>query len=680
MKKISIIVLLFLVIIPSMSMAFNQDSLLKIYYSDKFSTEKRYNAIQKVTYYFFNKNADSSLKYTYKLAKFCKINGMEPEYNKTLANLGYSLISFGRYQEARNLLSIAKNYFLKQKDIARASYCESQLATIYLNMEMIIEAYKGYKKAQSYYDETFIRKVINSDKKYYESQNDSMKRIINIYMNISTDYGLFLYRLGDYDNAKIEFKKIERLAKITGELNRLCGTYVNQAIVDIAKDDRADGIVKLKKALEITKKTQNIAFQVIASNTLANNYLTKKNLMLAKQLTDETVKISKNGMFPYELCTSLVLNSDVYLELKKYDVVFKNASEALSIANEMKYTSRQLELYLLLSKYFINTGNKDSAVYYLDIRDSLDEAIKEDNNNYKKDLLRLTTDLEKKENEEKDAKSKEVLSLRTIWLLSVLLLFAIVGLILLLFALRMRNKRNHTLKEMNVMKNRFFSIVAHDIMSPVAMNKQTWDLFNSSYNELDKDSLDILIRENTQSSARLYELTNNLLMWARTMMKEIHINKEELNINQLFEKQLSLMQVNMIEKNISLRNELDKNLLVKCDQNIISFVVRNLLANAIKFTNNGGEIVISNTIIKDKFLINITDNGIGMDDKIKNQLFKILEGKISEGTNQEKGSGLGLVLCKEFLDLHKSKIYVESELNKGTTISFELDVVKNNED
>jgi hypothetical protein len=167
-----------------------------------------------VTYYFFNKNADSTLKYTYKMARFCKVNGMEPEYNKTLANLGYSLISFARYQEARNLLSIAKNYFLKENDVARASYCENQLANIYLSMEMIIEAYKGYKKAQSYYDETFIKKVINSDKKYYKSQNDSIKMIINIYMNISTDYGLFLYRLSDYDNAKIVFKKLSVWQKL----------------------------------------------------------------------------------------------------------------------------------------------------------------------------------------------------------------------------------------------------------------------------------------------------------------------------------------------------------------------------------------------------------------------------------------------------------------------------------
>jgi signal transduction histidine kinase len=632
-----------------------------------------------VTYYFFNKNADSTLKYTYKMARFCKVNGMEPEYNKTLANLGYSLISFARYQEARNLLSIAKNYFLKENDVARASYCENQLANIYLSMEMIIEAYKGYKKAQSYYDETFIKKVINSDKKYYKSQNDSIKMIINIYMNISTDYGLFLYRLSDYDNAKIVFKKIERLAKISGEMNRLCGTYVNQAIIDIAKEEREAGIAKLKKALEITKKTQNVAFKVIATNTLANNYLSTGNLNLAQQLTDETVRISKNGMFPYELCTSLVINSDVYLRLKKFDVVYKNATEALSIANELNYRGRKLELYLLLSKYFINTANKDSANYYLALRDSLDEAIKEDNNNYKVDLLRLTTYLEIKKNKEKDAKVRETLSLRTIWLLSALLLITIVGLILLLFAVKMRNKRNTTLKEMNAMKNRFFSIVAHDIMSSVAMSKQTWDLFKSSYKELDIDSIATLVNENTQSSARLYELTNNLLMWARTMMKEININKEETNVFQLFQKQVELLSSNSTEKNISLRNGLDINLKVNCDENIVSFVARNLLTNAIKFTNSGGEIIISSQIKGNKCLISISDNGIGMDDETKRNLFKIQEGKVSEGTNQEKGSGLGLVLCKDFLDLHKSNIFVESEISKGTTISFELELAKNNE-
>jgi signal transduction histidine kinase len=216
-------------------------------------------------------------------------------------------------------------------------------------------------------------------------------------------------------------------------------------------------------------------------------------------------------------------------------------------------------------------------------------------------------------------------------------------------------------------------------MSSVAMSKQTWDLFKSSYKELDIDSIATLVNENTQSSARLYELTNNLLMWARTMMKEININKEETNVFQLFQKQVELLSSNSTEKNISLRNGLDINLKVNCDENIVSFVARNLLTNAIKFTNSGGEIIISSQIKGNKCLISISDNGIGMDDETKRNLFKIQEGKVSEGTNQEKGSGLGLVLCKDFLDLHKSNIFVESEISKGTTISFELELAKNNE-
>lgn len=661
-------------------MAFNKDSLLKIYNSNKYSNEKRFKAIQQVTYYYDNNNVDSFSKYLYKSAKFCKINGMDAEYHKTIANFGYSLKSFGRYQEARKLLSIAKEYYLKQNDVARASYCETQLANIYCEMDMIIEAYKGYKKAQSYFDSTFINKIYYSGKSFYKSQNDSNQTTINLYLNIMTDYGIFLKRLSDYDNALVVFNKIEHLAEISANSNRLSGTYINQALVFMDDANYQTAIIKLKKAINITQKTSNISYRVIATNTLANIYLIQNRLLDCKQLTDETVKISKNGMFPYELCTSLLLNAEVYLKLKQYDIVYKNATEALSIARNMKLTPHQLDLYFVISKYFINVGNKDSAEYYLDLRDSLVEANKKANNNYKIDLLRLTTDLEKKQEAEKAAIGKAKLFNVSLWFLSALLLLTIAAIILLAFVLKMRNKRNHTLKDMNMMKNRFFSIVAHDIMSPVALNKQTWDLFQSLYKKLDQNELDELISGNVQSSARLYELTNDLLLWARTMMKEININYLDINIDKLFDKPLELIKGNFKDKNINFRNELDRSLLVKCDKDLISFVIRNLLANAVKFTNNGGEVTISSTMDKNKCLISITDNGIGMDEFTKQNLFKLQEGKVSEGTNQEKGSGLGLVLCKDFLDIHKSKIFVKSELNKGTTISFELELAKNNED
>ncbi len=666
-------------VMPSILLAYNQDSLLKVYKSEKFTKEVRYEAIQSVTMYYYNKDADSTLQYLYKMAQFCKINSMDVEYNKALANLGFSLISYCRFEEARNLLNIAKDNFLKLHDVTRASYCETQLARIYSKMDMIIEAYKGYKKAQSYYDMKFINKVYISNKDYYNSLSDSSKNIISIYISILTDYGLFLYKISDYGNAIIIFNKIQVFADKSDDMNRLSGNYVNQATVYIARKKYEKAYAKLQLAIKLTQKLNNLSFNIIAKNTLANSYLSLGRLTEAEVLLNQTILVGRNTMFPREFCVSLMLNSDLMYQKKMYNESYKFAMEAYKIAIDMKYVDQQIELCSLLVKCYIYKNKPDSALYYMNLGDILNASVERYNQNYKKQLLVTITNLEKKEKAEANAIAKQKLNQRTIWLLLALLLITFVALIFIMSALRMRNKRNRSLNELNTMKNRFFSIIAHDIMSPVATNMQTWELFQSSYNELDKEMIDSLVVNNAKSSVQLYELTKNLLMWARTMMKDRSVNIEVTDIYEIFGKQIDIMREGFTDKNIKVRNELEIGLTANCDKNIITFAVRNLLSNALKFTSNDGEVVISSSSNKDKCWISIADNGIGMNAETKQNLFKVQDRIVSQGTNQEKGSGLGLVLCKEFLDIHKSKIYVESEMNKGTTISFELELVKNNE-
>lgn len=233
-------------------------------------------------------------------------------------------------------------------------------------------------------------------------------------------------------------------------------------------------------------------------------------------------------------------------------------------------------------------------------------------------------------------------------------------------------KSEKRLRELNATKDKFFSIIAHDLKNPFNDLMGFTQLLSMNIDKYDKSKIENFIKIIHQSSKLAYNLLENLLDWSRTQTGNLNFNPEEICINNLIKENIDLLESTASNKSIVIYPEIDCNIDVYADKNMTRTVIRNLISNAIKYTNQGGFIKIS-AIKKSKFCqINVSDNGMGICEENTSKLFKIDESYTTVGTEREKGTGLGLILCKEFVEKNRGTISVKSELGKGSTFSFTL--------
>ncbi|GCD77757.1 hypothetical protein JCM31826_12390 [Thermaurantimonas aggregans] len=223
------------------------------------------------------------------------------------------------------------------------------------------------------------------------------------------------------------------------------------------------------------------------------------------------------------------------------------------------------------------------------------------------------------------------------------------------------------LEEANSIKNKFFTIIAHDLKNPLYNSLSIGDLLYESAESLSMQELKDYLKLLNISLKNASELLSNLLVWSSSQMKGLSVEFEPIYLKKTVDKVLEGLELNINEKKINIIRDNLENTIVYCDNNSLYFILRNLISNAIKFSHMNGEIKItSKNLPNDEIQISIQDNGIGISEENKEKLFTFLT-KSTLGTFGEKGSGLGLALVREFVEKNKGRIFFESELGKGTT-------------
>jgi signal transduction histidine kinase len=233
-----------------------------------------------------------------------------------------------------------------------------------------------------------------------------------------------------------------------------------------------------------------------------------------------------------------------------------------------------------------------------------------------------------------------------------------------------QNKISKDLRELDAQKNKFFSIISHDLRNPVNAVKQLSGFLKSD--NLTEGEVRTIGKMIEESILKVSNLLEDLLKWGKLQMNKIEFKMEVFNIDLLIYECVASLHQNSFLKNISVQNEVAPNIAVLADKNMVLTVVRNLLSNSIKFTHKGGVIEIMADYAGNFVNIKIKDNGIGMSPETLSNLFRIDSTHSLPGTEKEIGTGLGLILCKEFVEKNGGKIEVQSVPNKGTTISFTL--------
>ncbi|GAB4130901.1 MAG: hypothetical protein OHK0045_04590 [Raineya sp.] len=239
-------------------------------------------------------------------------------------------------------------------------------------------------------------------------------------------------------------------------------------------------------------------------------------------------------------------------------------------------------------------------------------------------------------------------------------------------ALEQIQKQKEQLEEMNFTKDKFFSIIAHDLRSPINSLLGFTNLLSNYADSMTPEEVKKISEDLNKSLQNVLQLIEDLLTWARSQMNKIDFKPEKISVDTIIQEDVELSNILFQKKEISLETELTPNLHAFADVDHVKFVLRNLVTNALKFTNRNGRVLIR-TLEKDEMIwVQVIDNGVGIPKEIQEKMFQLDAIKSTRGTDNEKGTGLGLVLCKEFIRKNAGDIWVESKEGEGSCFTFSL--------
>lgn len=228
-------------------------------------------------------------------------------------------------------------------------------------------------------------------------------------------------------------------------------------------------------------------------------------------------------------------------------------------------------------------------------------------------------------------------------------------------------EQSHQLEKLNATKDKFFSIVAHDLKTPLISLKSFSSLLIDHFDNLSKDEILTMSKQLSDSVDSTITMADNLITWAMVQMGDSQFNEETIKVKDITSNIFDIYQKVALEKGINISFSVDDSLTIIGDKNQIEFVIRNLVNNAIKFTHKDGFVSLTAKSLPDGLVrISVSDSGVGISDEIKSKLFSINK-QITNGTDGEKGTGLGLMLSYEFMKLNGGQIDIESSLDKGST-------------
>ncbi len=375
----------------------------------------------------------------------------------------------------------------------------------------------------------------------------------------------------------------------------------------------------------------------------------------------------------------------IFIENNEYSRAIDSLEMGLYHAHLNNQLKNIMNMNKHLAKIYNSLGQYDKAYNYKSHEVSIADSIY--NSNITRNMLQLETlyKIEQKEDQIKQLEQENFIqelslfretNLRNFLIGILFLLSIIIFMVVYLYRAKQRAnielaKSKKQVDEINATKDKFFSIISHDLRSPFNSILGLSNLLKENSRKYDADKMEKIISAIYKSSHASYALLNNLLEWSRTQTGSIKFSPESFILIDVVKDVMDLLSNNAAQKDVHVSYE-TKSLSLYADKNMIHTILRNLVSNAIKYSKPGGRIQINYNQDDTQTLISVTDSGIGIDQASINRLFRIEDTYQIDGTAGEKGTGLGLIICKEFIDMHHGKIWVDSELGKGSTFHFTI--------
>ncbi len=518
----------------------------------------------------------------------------------------------------------------------------------------------------------------------------------------------FLY--AEMGNLKlgIEYYKIAiDYLKTSNDYKGLCRCYINIAYALYNSNSIDEALIYLQKAKEISEKHEGYRMMSINTN-FAEAYFNKKEYNLAFEYANKSIETAKLRDNYHILAKDYLILARIHLTKNELNLAEIQARKGLALAKQTAITKVLMDSYSLLYKILEDENKyKEAAIYkslLLNIKDSIQSSI---NINLLQAFEFAKNDesiaIMRAESVRENAELKQQKLLITIFAFTLFLVVCVTGYVfysgnklrkttaelrkayllitennqeILLQNQELKNyneqivDQSKRIEELNHLKDRLFAIISHDLRSPFNSLKSVLKLLMTR--NLSQDRIQTIVPMLQKNMSTVSELLDNLLQWSKSQLNGEAIESSNFDMNLVVVKDFELLETQASVKQIKLINEIPVDTIVFADLNMTEIIIRNLVSNAIKFCRENGTIIISGKKLTDCVEISVTDEGVGISSENIDKIFQDKGRFTTLGTKNETGTGLGLLLCKEFIEKQNGRIGVESKQNEGSKFWFTL--------
>lgn len=624
---------------------------------------------------------EKAIEYATRLFSIYKNTTNEIEEGKALAQIGLCYFGWSKYIEA-------KDYYVRALDIFKKNQYFEGVASTLSKLATILGNWGEYDEALSYNQEAL--------KFWEEIGND--EGIASSYNNIGTIYE----ELGNYERAFEFYHKSLELYKKTNVTSNIVGLTLHIGDIYLRKGLYDKALEYYFKAEFIGKQINNVKLKSITLSNIGEAYNLRGDYMKALDYQEQALALIEEIGDNRRLSITYTELGIVYKNVEDYDKALHFLRKGLEVAGQINFKYQLNKCYFNLSDVYDQLGDYKNSIDYFKLYIEGKEKIYSEESKQTIAELQAKYQVEKKDKENERLRHGDQLSkvqIRNQQLVIGFVLFILLGLFITVVVFHSRYQQNQKLnvqlsiknkeieeqqtklgklnidlKEANDTKDKFFSIVAHDLKNPFNALLVLTGLLLDDYDKFTEDERKQFIYQIKTSSENTFTLLQNLLDWASTQTGKTILVKEKVDISKISHETVSLVTPAAKNKEIQIVNDIPDDTFAYADKNMVSTVLLNLVSNAIKFTPVNGKVEL-HTLHKNHHVeIKVADSGIGISKENQDKLFRLDHKFQREGTSKEKGTGLGLILCKEFVEKNNGEIWVESTEGKGSDFNFSLPI------
>ncbi len=637
----------------------------------------------KIANLYLKSNTDSAFVNLNKALKLSQKANVKPKIASVLYEVGYYYDKIGNYKDAID-------YYNKSLLIYEKLNNRNQMAIIY--------NYIGRNYSKLYAEDRAIEYYLKSLTLNKEFSNQD--GIASNYSSIGNLY----YNEENYELAEKYFRDALLIYETLNDKRGISKSYTNIANALADNGKISEGLDYYKKSITIGEELGDHFGIAINYNNIGDCYINLNQYNEALEYLQKTLKIGKD-IDEKDLQSLALLNiSDVQNRQRNYQSAIYAARESYALAEITGNLVYKLENLLQASIAYEGLGNDALALERLKQYTAANDSLLKMDRAKKIKLFNTLNLLEKSHYtiEDLSKTSEEAQSnyerekKYTNFLIIAVVIFAFLLILLIqqnsskkkaYSLLEFKNyevnkmkdeihKQSKKLEQLNSTKDKFFSIIAHDLKNPFSSISGFTELMIENNEVYDEKQRLRFLKVIKGSAAKVSSLLDNLLIWASSQSGKLKFNPKNINLAKQVADVISFLEIQAINKDITISNTVDKTIFVKADGNMLDTILRNLISNAIKFTQPKGEIQIYSTLKGESVEISVNDNGVGISEAEIEAIFSVKEVCSTLGTSNEQGSGLGLILCKDFVESHGGKIWVESVVNEGSEFKFTLPIWK----